>query len=381
MTTSPVAIPPTMSRRDIAAEIRLLRGWPARVGFVLFLVAVLVGPLMLSSTFLLTLLVLSAITCIGAIGLNLTMGYAGQLSLGHSAFLAVGAYTAAWIGIDHQLPFLVWVPVTALVTGLLGAFVGLFTLRLRGPYLAIVSIGLVFFFIYLFNNWESVSGGPTGRASQLPMSLGFVDFNHLVVGGTLYGREQGLSIICWLLVGLCLLIVRNMMRSGFGRAVLTVRGQDVAAEVLGVRPFRTKVVALAVGSAMAGVSGALLVNEIQYVLPSGFDLNMSIQFVAIIVLGGMGTTWGPVLGSIFITAIPQLLNIYADRIPFVKVAGEPGFGITKDNVGVVLYGVLIVLTLLAIPEGLVGLGRILRSLIHRVRVRPGGNPPKEMDAP
>jgi branched-chain amino acid transport system permease protein len=379
MTTPSTVLSRPMSRADIAAEARLLRGWPARSGFALFVIAAVLAPLMITSTFLLTLMVLAAVTAIGAIGLNLTMGYAGQLSLGHSAFLAVGAYTAAWAGIDHGLPLIVWLPVTAVVTGALGAFVGLFTLRLRGPYLAIVSLGLVFFFIYLFNNWRSISGGPNGRPTQLPMSVGLADFNHLTIGGVPYGREQGLSIICWLLVGLCLLLVRNMMRGGFGRAVLTVRGQDLAAEVLGVRPFRTKVVSLAVGSGMAGVAGALLVNELQFVLPAGFDLNMSIQYVAIIVLGGLRTTWGPVLGSIFVVTIPQLLNIYADRIPFVKVAGATGFGITKDNVGIVIYGLLIILTLIAMPDGLVGIGRILRSLVHRVTARSGAESRKETD--
>jgi branched-chain amino acid transport system permease protein len=371
---------PPLTRAEIAAEIRLFRTWRGRVGAAVFIVAAILVPVVLSSSFWLSLLTLSGVAAIGAIGLNLSMGYAGQLSLGHSAFLAVGAYTAAVVGINHNLPLLVWLPAVAVVTGALGAFVGLFTLRLRGPYLAIVSIGLVFFLIYLFNNWTSASGGTSGRATDLPMKIGGLDFNNLTLFGTLYGREQGLSILCWLLVGLCVLIVHNIMRSGFGRAVLTVRGQGVAAEVLGVRLFRTKVITLGIGSAMAGVAGALLVNELQFVLPTGFDLNMSIQYVAILVLGGMSTVWGPVLGALFVTAIPQLLNMYSAHIPFVKEAGDAGFGVTKDNAGLIVYGVLILLTLLVMPEGLVGLGRRVQSFFRRAISRPAGNSPKETEA-
>ncbi|WP_433365568.1 branched-chain amino acid ABC transporter permease [Streptosporangium sp. CA-115845] len=344
---------------------RMSRGWPRLTGYAVFVVAAVLVPLSVVDPFWSSLIVLWAITGIGAIGLNLSMGYAGQLSLGHSAFLAVGAYTAAVTGGDLGWPLYLWLPAVAIVAGLLGCFVGLFTLRLRGPYLAIVSLGLVFFTIYLFNNWESVSGGVNGLPFDLPSAIGPIDFTDLTIGGVLYGREQGLGVLCWLLVGLSLLISHNIVRSGFGRAMLAVREQDIAAEVLGVRPFHTKVVALGIGSALGGIAGALLANELQYVLPAGFDLHMSIQYVAIIVLGGMGTTFGPLLGAAFVTAVPQLINMYAEHIPFVKEATDPGFGLTKDNAGLVIYGVLIVVTLIAEPEGLSGLGRRLRDSLQR----------------
>ncbi|WP_432841671.1 branched-chain amino acid ABC transporter permease [Dactylosporangium sp. CA-092794] len=356
---------PALSRADLAREMRLVRGWPQGVALAAFVIAAVAVPLSVVNAFWSSMIVLTAIAGIGAIGLNLSMGYAGQLSLGHSAFLAVGAYTAAVTGGEHGWPLYLWLPAVAVVTGLLGCLVGLFTLRLRGPYLAIVSLGLVFFAIYLFNNWESVSGGVNGLSFDLPSAIGPLNFTGLTFGDALYGREQSLGVLCWLLAGLALLISRNIVRSGFGRAMLAVREQDIAAEVLGVRPFRTKVVALGIGSAMGGVAGALLANELQYVLPAGFDLQMSIQYVAIIVIGGMGTTFGPVIGAAFVTAVPQLINLYAQHIPFVKEATDPGFGLTKNNAGLVIYGVLIVVTLIAEPEGLAGLGRRLRRLARR----------------
>lgn len=357
----------------VAREIRLLDTWPRRIGFLAFIVAAVLVPLGVSDAFWSSMITLSAIAAIGAIGLNVSMGYAGQISLGHSAFLAVGAYVAAATGGDHGWPLIPWLIAVAVVSGLLGCFVGLFTLRLRGPYLAIVSLGLVFFAIYLFNNWDSLTGGVNGRPFDLPTSIAGLDFSSLHIGNTFYSRDQGFGVLTWLLVGLCLLIAKNLVRSGFGRAMLAVREQDIAAEVLGVRPFSTKVVALGVGSAMGGVAGALLANELQFVLPSGFNLDMSIQYVAIIVIGGMGTTFGPVLGAIFVTAIPQLLNTYATSIPLVKDSGASGFGITKDNAGLVIYGVLIILTLIAEPEGLAGLGRRVASLFHRATSRRSGH--------
>jgi branched-chain amino acid transport system permease protein len=352
-------------RAIIERELRLCRGWPQRVGLALLVVGFIVVPLDVSSPFLSALICLAAIGTVGATGLNLSMGYAGQISLGHAFFLGIGAYTAAKAGADWNLPLPVWLVAAAFVGGVLGAFVGLFTLRLRGPYLAIVSLGLVFFAIYLFTNWDSLTGGVNGRSVDLPVSIGSVDFSKLAIGSQVYSREQGLGVLYWIIAGLCLLIARNIVRSGFGRAMLAVREQDMAAEVLGVRIFRTKVVALAAGSAMGGVAGALLANELQYILPGGFDLDMSIQYVAMIVVGGMGTTFGPMLGAIFVTASPQLINRYADQIPFVKAGTSSGFGFSKDNAGLLVYGALIVLTLLVEPAGLTGLAARARHLRHR----------------
>lgn len=355
-----------LRKAAVDRELRLCRGWPQRVGLTLLLVGVVAVPLDAGSPFLWALINLTAIGTVGAVGLNLSMGYAGQISLGHAFFLAAGAYTAAKVGDDWGMPLPVWLLAAAVVSGLLGAFVGLFTLRLRGTYLAIVSLGLVFFGIYLFNNWSSLSGGVNGRSFDLPVSIGSLNFSRLSLGAQTYDREQGLGVLYWIIAALCLLLAHNIVRSGFGRAMLAVREQDIAAEVLGVRPFRTKVAALAAGSAMGGVAGALLVNELRYALPSGFDLEMSIQYVAMIVIGGMGTTFGPLLGAFFVTMVPQFINRYAEQIPLVKDSTSSGFGITKDNAGLLIYGVIIVLTLLVAPGGLAGLGERLRHLFHRV---------------
>jgi branched-chain amino acid transport system permease protein len=356
-------------RATVDRELRLCRTRSQRVGLTLLLTGVVAVPLNVGSPFLSTLITLVAIGTVGAVGLNLSMGYAGQISLGHGFFLAVGAYAAAKVGGDWGMPLPVWLIAAAVASGLAGMVVGLFALRLRGTYLAIVSLGLVFFGIYLFNNWTSLSGGVNGRSFDLPVSLGPVDFGALAIGSQVYSREQSLGVLYWIVAALCLLLAHNIVRSGFGRAMLAVREQDIAAEVLGVRPFRTKVAALAAGSAMGGVAGALLANELRYALPSGFDLNMSIQYVAMIVIGGMGTTYGPLLGAAFVTAFPQLINRYADQIPFVKSTTSSGFGITKDNAGLLVYAVLIIVTLLVAPGGLSGLGARLRHPLHRVTSR------------
>jgi branched-chain amino acid transport system permease protein len=364
MTTSTLA--PLERGALVRRELQLCHSWWQRAGLTVLILGVVAVPLDVSSAFASSVLNLIAIATVGAVGLNLSMGYAGQISLGHSFFLAVGAYTAVKVGNDWHLPLPVWLLAAALVSGLLGAVVGLFSLRLRGPYLAIVTLALVYFGIYLFNNWTSVSGGVNGRSFALPVSLGPVNFASLSIGSQVFNREQSLGVLEWIVAGVCILLAHNIVRSGFGRAMLAVREQDIAAEVLGVRLFRTKVTSLAVGSAMGGVCGALLVNELQFALPSGFDLNTSIQYVAIIVLGGAGTTFGPLLGAIFITAVPQLITQYSTHIPLVKGATDSGFGISGQNAGILIYGILIVGTLLAAPGGLAGIGASARGFIHRL---------------
>ena len=302
---------------------------------------------------------------IGALGLNVLTGYTGQVSLGHAFFLGIGAYTAAFLG-DHGVNAAIWIPGAGVVAGLLGLAVGPTALRLRGLYLAIVTIGLVFIGEHLFVNIPSITGGPAGRAIPQP-EWGPADFggNGLTVFGVTFDRNGCYYYLALLLLGLSMLFVRNLMRTRTGRAMQAVRDREVAAELMGVNLARTKLAAFVVSSFLAGVCGAVYGAFLFHVDPSQWGLLLSIQFVAIIIVGGIGTVWGALLGSVFISGLPAVLDHFSDSLPFLQHSAGGG-GLYVGDATNLAYGVLIVLFLVVEPRGLIGLvARGARSLPQR----------------
>ena len=347
---------PSMTR-SYADDLRLLRSRPARLGAVAVAAVWLLAPLNLTD-FWLSVLNYAGVTAIGAIGLNLLTGYTGQVSLGHAFFLGVGAYTAAELGEAYErLPLVVWLPAAALVGGLIGAAVGPFALRLRGQYLVIVTLGLLFFARYLFNNWESVTGGGTGTPVDASLTLGPLDFGELELFGTAYTIDQSLFWLVWAVVALGALLAKNLVRTRPGRALQAVRDRDLAAAVIGVSPARYKVGAFAVSSAYAAVAGALYGAGLQqYVSPSEFGgqtgLFFSILFIAIIIVGGVGTVFGSILGAVVVGALPRLIEEYSEQIPGLSTGpADDGF-ITVFAFNQALFGILIIVFLMIEPRGL-----------------------------
>ncbi|HEX4984013.1 MAG TPA: branched-chain amino acid ABC transporter permease [Ilumatobacteraceae bacterium] len=324
-------------------------GW-RRAGLVIGLLVYVVAPLLLSD-FQLTVVDYAGIAAIGAIGLNVLTGYTGQISLGHGFFLGGGAYTAAYVGGEMDLPLPLWLATAALAGALVGAVIGPFALRLRGSYLAIITLGLVFIGQHVFENWDSVTGGLNGLAVTAPVELGPVDFAELEVAGHSFTRNGGYFYVIWGMVAVVALLVKNLMRSRLGRAFQAVRDRDSAAAVMGVRLARTKVMSFVVSSSLAAVAGALYGSYQRFVNPDEFGLFLSIRYVAMIVIGGVATIYGPVLGALFITAVPHVIDAWSDRIP--GVATQPGeSGITVFALNQALFGVLIVGFLLFEPRGL-----------------------------
>jgi len=251
---------------------------------------------------------------------------------------------------------IVWLPAAAILGALVGAIVGPFALRLRGQYLAIITLGLLFIGEHIFDNWQSVTGGGIGTATRAPLDLGNLDFADLTLFGTEYSRDQGMFWFFWALAALGALLAKNLIRSRPGRALQAVRDRDLAAEVIGVSQFRYKVGAFAVSSAYAAVAGALYGVYIGYADPEQFGgvrgLFLSIQFIAMIILGGVGTVFGSVLGAIVIGTIPYLIKEYSEAIPLVtwKIGNQPVLDVPLLEQ--VLYGLLIIAFLLIEPRGL-----------------------------
>ena len=333
-------------------------GW-RRAGLIAGLAIYLLAPLILSD-FQLSVVDYAGIAAIGAMGLNILTGYTGQISLGHGFFLGAGAYTAAYVGGELEMPLPVWLLASAAIGAAVGLVIGPFALRLRGSYLAIITLGLVFIGQHIFENWDSVTGGLSGTNVSAPVSLGPIDFAALNVAGREFSREGGYFYLIWGLVAIAALLVKNLIRTRLGRAFQAVRDRDAAAEVIGVRLARTKVMSFVISSSLAGVAGALYGSFQRFVNPEEFGLFLSIEFVAMIVIGGAATVYGPVLGALFITTVPFLIEEWSDRIPGVATqAGESG--ITVFALNQALFGALIIGFLVLEPRGLAALWMRVRT--------------------
>jgi branched-chain amino acid transport system permease protein len=304
---------------------------------------------MQASDFTLTVLTLAGIFAVGGLGLNLLTGYTGQVSVGHAFFMGVGAYSAAHFGGDQGLPLWVWFPLAALIGGAIGGAVGPFALRLRGNYLAIVSVGLLFIGLHVWNNFESVTGGNDGVSAVPPMSLGSIDVNDLHLFGRVYSRYQTWFWFTWALVAVFALLCKNIVRSRPGRAMQAVRDRDAAAAVVGVNLARYKVGAFILSSALGALAGGLQFAYVQYASPGEWGLARSVQFIAIVVVGGAGTIYGPILGALLIGGLPNVVDRFVADVDFIADAG-----LTAPELSQLLYGLLLVGFLVLEPRGLAG---------------------------
>jgi branched-chain amino acid transport system permease protein len=338
----------------VAAELRLMRNGRERAAVAVLVAGAVALPLLLSSSFWISVLTFAGISAVAAIGLNLLTGYAGELSIGHAFFVAVGAYAAVFFGGKHGQPLLVWLLAVAAVGAGAGALVAPVALRIRGVYFVVVTIGLVFFGIYLFNNWNSLTSGPGGTAAVVPLSIGPLNFGGLKIGGHTFPRQQSLCVLIWLMVSLALLVVKNISRSRAGRAMQATRDNDLAAEVVGISLFRVKAGAFIVSSALAALAGGLLAAVIQYVEPDQFNLELSLQYLSILIVGGVASTFGPVIGALVVGALPELFNRFGASVPFVKSNTDfgGGWGLSTAQFTVFSYGILLVIFLLVEPRGL-----------------------------
>ena len=322
-----------------------------------------------------TIVNFTLIAAIAALALNVLSGYTGQVSLGIAFFMSIGAYTAALLGgappiasTDPQglgLSFLIWLPAAGIVAALLGALIGPTALRLKGFYLGIVSLSLVFIGQYIFKNASGITGGPQGRAFPVP---GFGDFSmaqqNTVLGIALTSGQQYFLLIL-LILALSAIFVGNVMRSRAGRAFRAVRDNEAGASIMGVNLFEAKMRAFILSSFLAGIAGALFASFNQYARPDNWSLTLSIQFVAAIIVGGIASVWGSILGAAFVFGLPLVI----DQLQLLP-AGNP-IGVTSGDLNALIYGLLIVVFLLFEPEGIIGLVRRGQRLVRRGRAKSG----------
>jgi branched-chain amino acid transport system permease protein len=345
---------------DYAEDLRIFPGLATRVAVVALVVVMAVLPLRLTDDWLQTLSICGCFA-IGAIGLNLLTGFTGQVSLGHAFFLAIGGYTAAHIGARSPLPVPAWLLLIAVIGGVVGAAIGPFALRLRGNYLAIITIALLFVSDYLWNRWHWFTGGGVGLQPNPAIKIGPLNFAKLhPVGFT--SRIQGVYALVWLVVLVCAVLAKNLVRTRAGRAMQAIRDRDLAAEAIGVSLTRYKVGAFAVSSAMAAVAGALYFGVVlRSIEPSqvtgSLGLVLSIQFVAAIIIGGIGTVHGSIIGAFFVVGVPELVRRAGKALPFI---GD-GKTFSVSAFSNLLFGVLVVVFLLLEPLGFAALWRRVKT--------------------
>lgn len=287
---------------------------------------------------------------IAAMGLNLLTGFNGQVSIGHGAFFGVGAFTSAILVVDHGWTFEMTIPVAAVVAGLVGAVMAIPALRVKGLYLALITLGLAVLFPVVTKKYVKGSGGiALLKPSRSDVSSMFPD---------LWSDDQYRYFVCLGLVVLLFLLAYNLMRSRIGRAIIAVRDQEVAASTVGIDVARVKVLTFAVSAAYAGVAGSLSVFVLRIADATNplVYFQLSIEFLIAMVIGGSATISGPVIGAIFLVWIRRQTDEGTDFLPRLLGVEDR----TEQLAPALLGGILIVLTYV-LPEGLVGGFRKLKA--------------------
>jgi branched-chain amino acid transport system permease protein len=323
-------------KESYAADEAIFRTPATRAWMGVAAVAVLLFPLV-AGDYLLYLANLMAVLAIGALGLNILVGFTGQISLGHAAFMGIGAYGTAILAARCHLPFWITIPSGGAIACGAGMLVGVPSLRIKGLYLAIATLAAQVILEWIFTNWTSVTGGIRGLNVEPASVLGFP----LDTDARIYYLLVAVAVVHFLLA-------TNLRRSRWGRAFVAVRDRDVAAEIVGVPLFRTKILAFMVSSYYAGIAGGLWVYFTKVVTPENFPLSLSIQFLAIVIVGGLGSIKGTVYGTVFMTLVPELLKAGTGLARGVWPSAQSYLFPLRD----VVFGLLIVVFLIFEPHGL-----------------------------
>jgi branched-chain amino acid transport system permease protein len=319
-----------------------------RLWFAAMVVALLAFPLV-GGNYLVYLACLLGIHIISATGLNIVTGYTGLISLGHAAFMGVGCYVAAWLA-NQGVPFWLTLPAAGAITAMVGIVVGIPSLRIKGLYLGVATLAAQFVLGFVFREWESFTGGVRGANIPAASLFGFP----LNTDTRLY------YLILFLLV-VMLLGARNLFRTRVGRAFIAIRDRDISAEVLGISLFHYKLLAFAIGSFFAGVAGGLFGYFFRAVTPEVFGFAQSIFYLAAIIVGGLGSILGTILGAFFMTMIPEILRT---ALAIVEQLGVEDAGVFLAPARAVAFGLLIVGFLIFEPHGLAEIWRRVRRFFH-----------------
>ncbi len=306
------------------------------VALVIFLVALALVP-PFARTYWLDVLNRIGIAVIGALGLNILVGFTGQISIGHAAFLAVGAYATGILEVRAGLPFYLAIPLAALLTAAFGLLFGIPSLRLKGLYLAIATLAAHFITAYVIIHWEGMTNGVLGL--MVPPATVF---------GLPLDSDARVFYLIFALAVPAVLFAKNLFRTRVGRAFIAIRDRDVAASVMGVSLFRYKLLAFVISSFYAGVAGGLMAHHSRILFVDSFTLLVAIDYLAMIIIGGMGSILGSIFGAAFMTLLPEVLKLTATSLTGVY---PQAFGLIASARDIV-FGLAVIFFLMYEPQGL-----------------------------
>lgn len=290
-----------------------------------------------------TLIILATVLfySIVGLGLNVLLGYSGLVSLGTAGFMGLGAYLSAYFTVDMGWDFLAAALVAILVSTSIGFIIGLISLRIEGFYLAIATLGVSEIFKRIFETVDAFSGGFTGKRASYPKMLGMQ-------------LDKNSTFILMVIVLVALMIFTyNFIHSRTGRSLLTMRSSEAAAQAMGINILKYKVTAFCIATGYAAIGGVLYVHFIRFSYPSSWNLLLSLQIIAVIVIGGLRTISGPVIGSFIVFGVPELV---LKRLPII---GE------IDGLAYIFNGILIIVIILFYPNGLVHMVHDIKRLFKR----------------
>jgi branched-chain amino acid transport system permease protein len=336
-------------------DIRLFKDKVDAAWYGLLAIAVMILPVLMSDYYVgeATWVFIYGIC---GVSLMVLVGYTGLVSLGHAAFLGIGAYAHAFF-LKHGIPWIPSVVLAVAITTASGIVVGLPALRMTGIYLAIATLAFSVIIQEVFTRWESVTNGFAGMAVEKPMILGVT-----------FQEEGAFYYLCLFFLALVLWLTRNLLRSPTGRAWIAIRDSEIAAQSMGVNLAIYKSIAFAYSAALMGLAGALFAHKIGYLAPDIFTILLSIQFLLLVIVGGLGSLHGAIFGAIFVALLPPLIAILRDSIPDTMNQWADETGITpigllgnaigeflkKPGVEAGIFGLILVLVILLEPLGMYG---------------------------
>ena len=314
-------------------DITLARHGGHRFWYSLLMLLLVAAPWLFTEYWLAQLTFVLIYAVVG-LGLMLLAGFTGLFSLGHAAFLGVGAYTQA-VMTNAGVPFPIALVFAALLSAAVGMVVGLPALRVKGIYLGIATLAFGFIVEEVFARWESVTGGNAGIHVKAPDLFGFKA-----------DSGESFYFVCLVVAVLATLAILNILRSPTGRAFVAIRDSEISAQSMGIHLARYKTLSFAISAALAGVGGALYAHKIKFLSPEQFNILQSIDLLLMVVIGGLGSVHGAFLGAIFLITAPQLIAIFKDYLPAAigQAAGLQG----------TVYGLVLILFVLFEPLGLYG---------------------------
>ena len=308
---------------------------------LMFLLLLIIIPLVLSNNYLFSILIIIFLYAILVQGLGILMGYAGQVSFGHAAFFGLGAYSVAILTTRFHWPTLAALLAAAILPGLVAALIGRQTLKLRELYLALATLGFGLLVHLVFTEGGELTGGPSG-ISGIP---------YLRLCGFAFDSDQKFFVLVWIILGIVLLGVNNLVQSRVGRALNAIRESEFAAENAGIDCAKLKLQAFIFSALLAGLAGGLYAFYVTFISPSPFTFHTSVQFVLMAVVGGLGTYWGPLLGAAVVVALGEILR---EVIPLL-ITGAGG------EYQIIFYGLILTGLMIFQPEGLSKLWKVVQK--------------------